>query len=98
VTAPILVRPDAVSPEAFEGLPPARVLRRELGLPEEGVVALFCGNLYADRGIGDVVECAGMLADIHFVLVGGWDRDVAQWRERTASAGNVRFTDLRPTA
>ncbi len=98
VTAPILVRPDAVSPEAFEGLPPARVLRRELGLPEEGVVALFCGNLYADRGIGDVVECAGMLADIHFVLVGGWDRDVAQWRERTASAGNVRFTGFAPNS
>jgi glycosyltransferase involved in cell wall biosynthesis len=88
----LLVWPDAVSLESFEGLPPIPELRRELGLPLDRRVALFCGNLYPDRGIEDVLACAETLPNTEFVLVGGWDKDVAVWRARAASLDNVTFT------
>jgi colanic acid biosynthesis glycosyl transferase WcaI len=73
-------------------------MRRELGIPDASIVALYAGNMAEKQGIGILAEVARRLAarpDIVFVFAGN---GAARARLEAASAGlaNVRFLPLQP--
>ena len=60
----IFVWPDAVDVDAFERLPAKESLRKSLGLPRDTFIATYCGHLYPDRGIEEIMGCAAALPDV----------------------------------
>jgi colanic acid biosynthesis glycosyl transferase WcaI len=74
-------------------------LRKEFGIPETAIVALYSGNMGLKQGLYLLIEASRQLAsrpDIVFVLCGGGPyRDTLM--KMTSGAANVRFLPLRPT-
>lgn len=72
--------------------------RRELGIADDAVVALYSGNMGAKQGLellADVAQQTRHIPDIVFVFCGGGSgRDALM--ARCAGLGNVRFLDLQP--
>ena len=88
----ILVWPDAVDLESFDVARDRTALRRDLGLPVDRWIAVYCGHLYPDRGVEQILEAAAETPDVFFLLVGGWDRDVAERRRQSRHLANVSLT------
>lgn len=87
----ILVAPNAVDLAQFDGV--ESKTRRELGLPI-GRIAMYVGHLYEWKGVGVIVETARRAEgnDTTFVFVGGTDKDVAFYKNKTHGMKNVLFT------
>ena len=85
----ILVWPDAVDLEAFTVDENRGDLRRRLGLPPDATIAAYCGHLYEHRGVEEILESARNMPHVHFLLVGGWEKDVARRREEARELDNV---------
>lgn len=88
----ILVWPDAVAPEQFDPSPPSDAeIRAAGGYPARPLV-VYAGHLYRDRGIAFIIEAARRLQGADFLLVGGWDEDVARVRDEARDLPNVALT------
>ena len=82
----LFVFPDAVDLSQFES-PSHDVFVR----PKGTFVVGYCGHLYDNRGIEEIIFSAKQLPHIHFVLAGGWEADVLRWRKATEALENVEF-------
>lgn len=90
----VFVAPNAVDLEQF-----VRAGLRErsgLGLPS-GSIAMYVGHLYEWKGVGAVIKAARQSnrEDLTFVFVGGTDRDLAFYRDKTSDMKNVLFVGHR---
>jgi glycosyltransferase involved in cell wall biosynthesis len=94
----ILVWPDAVDLEPYRDLPNRAEARAALQLPTDGPIALYAGHLYPHKGVVTVIEAAARLPEVHFVLVGGWDRDLRRLRARSEGLSNVHLMGFVPNA
>ncbi len=97
----VVVAPDGVDVERFEDLPAPADARRQLGLLDGArFVAGYSGHLYPGRGVEVVLELAGRLPDMQFLLIGGEPEDVESWRDRSVRAGldNVTLTGFLPNS
>lgn len=57
----------------------------------------YFGHLFYGRGIDVILEVALQLADYHFIIVGGTEKDISEWRGKVQSE-NVEFTGyVQPT-
>ena len=92
----IFVWPDAVDIDAFRGLPEKSNIREYLGLPRDPFIATYCGHLYPDRGIEEILGCAAVLPDVQFLLVGGWQKDIEKRKEEAHHLPNVHFRGFVP--
>jgi len=66
--------PNGVDTEEFRPDAQARAARTQLGLPSEGLVALFVGSEWRRKGLGLAVEALAQAPDWHLAVVGGGDR------------------------
>ena len=82
----ILVAPDAVDLERYADLPSPPQARTRLGFPAEGFTAGYFGSLVAGRGVELIVELAGRLPDVLFLILGG--DAAAIGRMETAGGGS----------
>ncbi len=79
------------------------LLRRELGVPEEATVVLYCGRFSSQKGIPDLIEALRSLeGDSAYVVCIGHGGDLqsdlrAAMRESATPSGNV-LSDLHPVA
>ena len=94
----IALLPNWVAADAIHPLPAASPLRRELGIPDAAIVALYAGNMSEKQGLDTLVAAASALGDasgVRFVFAGeGAARDRL---ERASEAlGNVTFLPLQP--
>lgn len=92
----VLVAHNAVDVSAFIGLPERKILRDDLGLPQEKKIAMYVGHLYAWKGIDIVFDAAEKLksrSDVVFLFVGGTERDVAKYKHisQERALSNVRI-------
>lgn len=96
----ILVEPDGVDLSQYTPELSRLEARRRLGLEEDGFYCVYTGHLYQDRGIEVMIEAAGHLPEIRFVIVGGWERDIARCQAIALEAGveNVMFVGFVPHA
>lgn len=79
-------------------VPPPLRDRATLDLPEGIRVVLYAGQLHEWKGIATLLATSRLLPeDIHLVLVGGTEKDVQRWKERTSDA-RATFITQRPHA
>ncbi len=56
----------------------------------------YIGHLYAGKGMEILAELSVRLPKVEFHVIGGTERDIEQWRERTAAAGNLTLHGFVP--
>lgn len=88
----ILVWPDAVNLESFDSIASQAAAREMLELKPAQPLAVYCGHLYANRGIEEILAAAEQVPEVDFLIVGGWPKDVAQRQAEAKHLDNVRFT------
>jgi glycosyltransferase involved in cell wall biosynthesis len=86
---PMLIAPDAVDLERYKRLPPPETARARLGLPRKGFAAGYFGSLVAGRGVEQMVELAGRLPEVSFIVLGGDAAAVARWKRRAPDRENL---------
>ncbi|NPV85273.1 MAG: glycosyltransferase family 4 protein [Anaerolineae bacterium] len=86
----IIIAPNGVDLERYQGLPSPQESRSQLGLPK-APTALYSGHFYRGRGMGILFELAQRFPQIYFVWAGGLPEDRAYWQQRldAASIRNV---------
>ncbi|RME21200.1 MAG: glycosyltransferase [Deltaproteobacteria bacterium] len=79
----LVVLPNATDVDAISRAAPRPGLRRELGLPAPARLVVHAGHLYGWKGVDTLARSVSRLpADVHVLLVGGTDRDIARFRRR----------------
>ena len=97
----IVVAHDGVDAAKFSIAKSKSEARRELGLPEEGFIAVYTGHLYPYKGADDLLEaCAQLHEASRVVFVGGRPDDLARLKARAAELGikNAIFAGQVPHA
>jgi len=79
-----------VDPERFERVACDRAAARErLGLDAERPLAIYLGSFAPHKGVGTVLAAAGLRPDVDFLLVGGSEEEIAEWRPHFECLPNV---------
>ena len=90
-TKEILIAPNGVELERYQGLPAPKFARQQLNL-KEGFTAGYTGHFYAGRGMALMYNLAKALPEVNFLWVGGDPADVTRWRDRLRSEGLENMT------
>ena len=87
-------------PSKFEPRLTVAEARAAIGLPATTRVAVYTGNVQAQKGLDTVLEMAARTPDVSYVIVGGKDKDLAALRDDIAHRGlaNVECPGWRPAA
>jgi glycosyltransferase involved in cell wall biosynthesis len=93
----VLIAPNGVELEKYEGLPGSQEARRQLNLPQGPTVG-FTGHIYPGRGADLLFELAKQMPHVKFLWVGGTPELVAYWRGKLneEKIGNVTMTGFVP--
>lgn len=93
----VVIGPNGVDLERFEGLGEPAAARRALGLPDR-LTVVCTGHLYAGRGAGLFLALAEAIPQAQFLWVGGRPEDVTLWKTKAEEVGltNVTFTGFVP--
>ncbi len=98
----ILVAPDGTDIEKFDIQCDTREARKKLGLPQDKKVVIYTGHLYQWKGADVILEAAVKFKNMNlgletlFVLVGGTEKDVDDFKSRAQNSANVKITGHRP--
>ena len=89
----LLIAPNGVELEKYDGLPNPPEARHQLNLPE-GLTVGFTGHIYPGRGADLLFDLAKKMKDINFLWVGGTPELVKFWRGKLSEAklSNVTMT------
>jgi glycosyltransferase involved in cell wall biosynthesis len=87
----VIVAPNGVELEKYDGLPNPAEARRQLHLPEGQTVG-FTGHIYPGRGADLLFELAQRMPQVHFLWVGGTPELVEFWRAKLTEAGMTNVT------
>jgi len=87
----MIVAPNGVELERYEGLPSSAEARRRLNLPE-GFTVGFTGHIYPGRGADLLFELARRLPQVNFLWVGGTPELVDTWRAKLTEAKMTNVT------
>ena len=89
----VLIAPNGVELEKYEGLPNPPEARHQLNLPE-GLTVGFTGHIYPGRGADLLFELAKQMPRVNFLWVGGTPELVDFWRTKLTEAKmkNVTMT------
>lgn len=90
----IQVYPNGVNVSKFQTEFSQETIRDKTGLPHNKTIATFSGSLQPGRGGDEILDCAGLLPEVCFALVGGSLKDVALYHQKSIDRGleNVMFT------
>src|SRR5689334_5523306 len=89
----VIIAPNGVELERYEGLPEPTKARRQLNLPEGRTVG-FTGHIYPGRGADLLFELAKAMPGVNFLWVGGTPELVEFWRGKLQEnhVSNVSMT------
>jgi glycosyltransferase involved in cell wall biosynthesis len=87
----VLIAPNGVELEKYDGLPVPAEARRLLGLPEGPTVG-FTGHIYPGRGADLLFELARSMPRVRFLWVGGTPGLVDVWRGKLRESGVTNVT------
>lgn len=84
----LLVAPNGVDLERYANLSQPSAARAQLGLADKFTVG-YTGHLYSGRGLELILDLAGILPELQFLLVGGRLADVEAARQQAAHLSNI---------
>jgi glycosyltransferase involved in cell wall biosynthesis len=87
----LLVAPNGVELEKYDGLPNPSEARHQLNLPE-GLTVGFTGHIYPGRGADLLFELAKQMPQVNFLWVGGTPELVDFWRGKLTEAKMTNVT------
>jgi glycosyltransferase involved in cell wall biosynthesis len=87
----LLVAPNGVELEKYDGLPRPAEARRQLNLPG-GLTVGFTGHIYPGRGADLLFELAKQMPQVNFLWVGGTPELVDFWRGKLTEANITNVT------
>jgi glycosyltransferase involved in cell wall biosynthesis len=87
----LLIAPNGVELEKYDGLPNPSEARHQLNLPE-GLTVGFTGHIYPGRGADLLFELAKQIPQVNFLWVGGTPELVDFWRARLTDAKMTNVT------
>lgn len=87
----LLVAPNGVELEKYDGLPNPSEARHQLNLPE-GLTVGFTGHIYPGRGADLLFELAKQMPQVNFLWVGGTSELVDFWRAKLTDAKMTNVT------
>lgn len=87
----VLLAPNGVELEKYDGLPNPVEARRQLNLPE-GLTVGFTGHIYPGRGADLLFELAKQMSGVNFLWVGGTPELVNFWRGKLTEAKMTNVT------
>lgn len=87
----VCIAPNGVDLERFANLPDPPTARSALGLPPVLTVG-YTGHLYPGRGMNLLFELARCFSNVHFLWVGGREKDAADWRQLLADQHITNIT------
>ena len=91
VNASLLVAPNGVELEKYDGLPNPDEARHQLNLPD-GLTVGFTGHIYPGRGADLLFELAKQMQHVNFLWVGGTPELVGFWRGKLTEANMTNVT------
>jgi len=96
----VLVARPGIDPERFVPRLETATARRSCGLPVEGPIVGYAGNLHRQKGVGDVIDLAAQAPATHFLIVGGHPGEVREVQALLDARGltNVTLIGNRPPA
>jgi len=89
----VLLAPNGVELEKYDGLPNPVEARHQLNLPE-GLTVGFTGHIYPGRGADLLFELARQMPHVNFLWVGGTPELVEFWRSKL---NEVKMTNVTMT-
>ncbi|MEK7515161.1 MAG: glycosyltransferase [Patescibacteria group bacterium] len=92
----ILVAPDGVSLEMFQGVPSRNDARVALDLPQDKKIVVYTGHLYGWKGVDTLFGAAESMPEALFVLVGGTPEDVRAYHTKYGSRSNIILKGFIP--
>ncbi len=87
----LLVAPNGVELEKYDGLPNPQEARHQLNLPE-GLTVGFTGHIYPGRGADLLFELAKQMPQVNFLWVGGTPELVDFWRVKLTESKMTNVT------
>lgn len=87
----LLVAPNGVELEKYDGLPSPVEARRQLNLTDGHTVG-FTGHIYPGRGADLLFELAKQMPNVNFLWVGGTPELVAFWKNKLTEANMTNVT------
>ncbi|MDO8754222.1 MAG: glycosyltransferase, partial [Anaerolineales bacterium] len=87
----LIVAPNGVELEKYDGLPSPAEARHQLNLPE-GLTVGFTGHIYPGRGADLLFELAKQMPQVNFLWVGGTPELVDFWRAKLTEAKMTNVT------
>ncbi len=87
----LLVAPNGVELEKYDGLPNPSEARHQLNLPD-GLTVGFTGHIYPGRGADLLFELARQMPQVNFLWVGGTPELVDFWRGKLIEAKMTNVT------
>jgi glycosyltransferase involved in cell wall biosynthesis len=87
----LLVAPNGVELEKYDGLPSPVDARRQLNLPDGPTVG-FTGHIYPGRGADLLFELAKQMPQVNFLWVGGTPELVTFWKNKLTEADITNVT------
>ena len=87
----LLVAPNGVELEKYDGLPNPDEARHQLNLPK-GLTVGFTGHIYPGRGADLLFELAKQMPQVNFLWVGGTPELVDFWRGKLTEAKMTNVT------
>jgi glycosyltransferase involved in cell wall biosynthesis len=90
----ILVEPNGVNKKRFDISKSIETLKSAIQIPVDKKSVGFCGHLYKGRGIEELLECAGYLKEVFFLIIGGEPEDLNRNKKlaKKLNLDNVKFT------
>jgi glycosyltransferase involved in cell wall biosynthesis len=94
----LVVAPNGVDLEPFRVNLSKEEARSLLGLPAKTKIVCYSGNSYSGRGIELLIEAALRLKDVVFIVVGGLERDIKNYKNiaRGKKADNFMLVGFVP--
>lgn len=87
----LIVAPNGVELEKYDGLPSPAEARRQLNLPD-GLTVGFTGHIYPGRGADLLFELAKQMPQVNFLWAGGTPELVDFWRGKLTEAKMTNVT------
>ena len=87
----LLIAPNGVELEKYDGLPNPQAARHQLNLPQ-GLTVGFTGHIYPGRGADLLFELAKQMPAVNFLWVGGTPELVDFWRAKLTEAKMTNVT------